>query len=92
MDLTECFAARESLLMEGALGERLKREYHLEFDGDVVMAGLVYREEGRRAPEALWGEYAAIAGEFSLPLLATPPTRRGNPVGPLPVFPGNCAG
>ncbi len=78
MDLTECFAARESLLLEGALGERLKREYRLEFDGDVVMAGLVYREEGRRALEALWGEYAAIAGEFSLPLLATTPTRRVN--------------
>ena len=90
MDLTECFAARESLLMEEALGERLKREYHLEFDGDVVMAGLVYREEGRRAPEALWG---GIRGDCRgiFPALAGP-TRRGNRVGPLPVFPGNCAG
>lgn len=25
-----------SILMEGALGERLKREYHLDFDKDVA--------------------------------------------------------
>ena len=35
--------------MEGALGERLKREYHLAFDKNVVMAGLVYSENGRNA-------------------------------------------
>ena len=64
--------------MEGALGERLKREYHLAFDKNVVMAGLVYSENGRNALEELWSGYAEIARRYHLPFLATTPTRRTN--------------
>lgn len=40
MDLLEAFSQRSFILMEGALGgERLKLEYGLAFDEDVVMAG-----------------------------------------------------
>lgn len=54
MRFADCFRTRESLLLEGALGERLKREYYLQFDGHVVMAALVYSAAGRAALEALW--------------------------------------
>ena len=64
--------------MEGALGERLKREYGLQFDEQVAMAALVRSSDGRRALSALWREYAAIARQAGVPFLATTPTRRAN--------------
>ncbi len=77
-DFATCFARSPFLLMEGALGERLKREFQIVFDGDVAMAGLVYQDRGRQALRRLWGEYAAIAGKYALPFMATTPTRRAN--------------
>ncbi len=78
MNFTDCMKNSNSILMEAALGERLKREYHLILDEDVVMAALVYSENGRRALKELWGEYAQIAAINHLPFLATTPTRRTN--------------
>lgn len=45
--LLECFEKAPFLLMEGALGERLKREYGLQFDEQVAMAALVRSSPGR---------------------------------------------
>lgn len=78
MSFIDCMKNRSSILMEGALGERLKREYHLVLDESVTMAGLVYSEKGRKALKELWSEYAKIAGTYHLPFLATTPTRRTN--------------
>ena len=78
MDFASCLADGRSVLMEGALGERLKREHQLAFDEHVAMAGLVYEAEGRAALVGLWSEYADIAQRYGLPLLATTPTRRAN--------------
>ena len=78
MALTGCVERHESILMEGALGERLKREYRLTLDPNVDMAGLVYSRAGRTALRELWNGYAAIAGAHGLPFLATTPTRRAN--------------
>jgi len=64
--------------MEGALGERLKREYRLQPDEHVALAGLVYHARGSAALTELWSEYAAIAHRHDLPLLAATPTRRAN--------------
>ena len=64
--------------MEGALGERLKREYGLKIDGTVAMANLVYEESGRAALLNLWSEYIDIARRYQLPFMATTPTRRAN--------------
>lgn len=65
-------------LMEGALGERLKREYCLLPDGVVALASHVYSAEGRAALTELWQGYLAIAQRYSLPFIATTPTRRVN--------------
>ena len=78
MDFASCLADGRSVLMEGALGERLKREHRLRFDEHVAMAGLVYEAPGRAALTGLWSEYADIAQRHGLPLLATTPTRRAN--------------
>lgn len=78
MGFKQCILDRPAILMEGALGERLKREYGLVPDEEVALAALVYREKGCFALEALWGEYIRIAADYGLPLLATTPTRRAN--------------
>lgn len=38
MSFTECISQNKTIFMEGALGERLKREYGLTFDENVAMA------------------------------------------------------
>lgn len=78
MDFFTCYTNKSPILMEGALGERLKREYNLSFDKYVAMASLVYTDEGRQALTHLWKEYIVIAKEYNLPFIATTPTRRAN--------------
>ncbi|HWP96299.1 MAG TPA: homocysteine S-methyltransferase family protein [Syntrophomonadaceae bacterium] len=78
MDFTTCFYRSKNMLMEGALGERLKREIHLTIDPDVALAALVYDDEGSQALLAFWNEYADVATKYHLPFLATTPTRRAN--------------
>lgn len=78
MDLAVCLATNQSVLMEAALAERVKREYRLRLDEHVALAGLVYDARGRAALTGLWSEYAAIAHRHDLPLLVTTPTRHAN--------------
>ena len=73
--LLECFEKAPPSSDGGALGERLKREYGLQFDEQVAMAALVRSSDGRRALSALWREYAAIARQAGVPFLATTPNR-----------------
>lgn len=78
MKLEQSFQLHNSFLMEGALGERLKREYNLTFDDNVAMAKLVYSSEGKTALTEVWEQYRSIANRYGLPFLATTPTRRAN--------------
>lgn len=78
MNITERMNNRTPLLMEGALGERLKNEYHLIPDEQVALAGILYQPGGRAALQRLWREYMAIADAHQLPILLTTPTRRVN--------------
>lgn len=78
MGFVECIRESDYILMEGALGERLKREYHLVPDEKIALASMIYSEEGRMALRQLWNEYSRIAKRYSLPFLATTPTRRAN--------------
>ncbi len=78
MSFSDAFSRTPLFMMEGALGERLKRESGLCFDEQIAMARLVRSEQGRKALTSLWREYREIANEFSLPFLAATPTRRAN--------------
>ena len=78
MDFMACYSTTPSILMEGALGERLKREYGICLDETPGMAGLVYDHRGRTALTSIWNEYIGIADEYQMPLLVTTPTRRAN--------------
>ena len=78
MDFETCFRQSRYLLLEGALGERLKREYGLKIDGPAAIAPLITQPAGRAALRELWGQYRAVARRHRLPFLATTPTRRAN--------------
>lgn len=78
MTLRERISRNETFLMEGALSERLKREYQLDTSNEVAMASLVYQKAGRDALRTLWLQYLTLANEYNLPFLATTPTRRAN--------------
>ena len=88
MTFEECFEISPILLMEGALGERLRREYHVRFDSAIAMAALVEDPAGRRALGEQWSQYREIARRHGMPLLATTP-----PAGPTaPVWNGRAGG
>ncbi len=76
--LPALFGKGAIFLMEGALGERLKREYGLVIDGPVAMGDLLYQPGGKEALQSLWKGYLAIAERNGLPFLATTTTRRLN--------------
>jgi len=78
LDFRECMKRNNNILMEGALGERLKREYNVAFDEHVAMARLIYTKTGAAALTALWNEYIDIVKRYGLPFMATTPTRRAN--------------
>lgn len=78
MNFISCFETSPVLLMEGALGERLKREYNLLSDENVGLADIIYRDGGKEALHTLWTQYLDIAVKYNLPFLAATPTRRAN--------------
>ena len=49
MDFKARLQSGAPILMEGALGERLQREFGLSIDGAVATASLVYDARGRAA-------------------------------------------
>ena len=78
MNFRNCIETKPAILMEGALGERLKREHNIIFDKFVAMAGLIYEKKSASALSSLWNEYIEIARKYQLPFIATTPTRRAN--------------
>jgi len=73
-----CIAERGRILMEGAFGERLKREYTVKFDPHVDMTRMIEQAEGRRALCKLYQEYAGIAERHGLPFMTMPTSRRAD--------------
>lgn len=78
MSFISCYDKNQFLLMEGALGERLKREYNLQPDCDVAFADIIYRKGGKEALNELWSQYIDAAKKSGLSFIATTPTRRAN--------------
>lgn len=72
------FARHRALLTEGAIGQRMEREYGIAPDPDIVYAALPYRKNSRRALAELYRQYLGIARDYGLPMLLTTNTRRAN--------------
>lgn len=78
MNFETCYHRSAVMLMEGAIGERLKREYNIVIDANIAMASLVYSDYSRQAMKNIFGEYVSIATKYNLPFIATTPTRRAS--------------
>lgn len=78
VSFVSCYEKSPVILMEGALGERLKREYDLPSDDMIAFADIIYRKGGQEALCAIWTQYIDIARKYNLPFMATTPTRRAN--------------
>jgi S-methylmethionine-dependent homocysteine/selenocysteine methylase len=48
------------------------------FEDKVAMANLIYDDKSRQAMQTIFQEYVKIAEKYSLPFIATTPTRRAN--------------
>ena len=64
--------------MEGALAERLKREFNITIDDDVALASIIYKKEYAKVLKELFIQYINIANKYDLPIMITTPTRRAN--------------
>ncbi len=78
MSFDSCYEKSPVILMEGALGERLKREYNFRYDDNVALANIIYRSGGKKALCELWNQYIDVAKNYNFPFIATTPTRRAN--------------
>lgn len=78
MNFAKCITSSPTILMEVALGERIKREFNINIDGTIAMIDLVCIENGIMALKSLWQEYIDISRKYQLPFIATTPTRRAN--------------
>ena len=66
----------EIILTEGALAERLKKEYKLKMDDSINHAGIIY--EAPAVIENIYRQYLDIAEKYDLPVMIMTPTRRVN--------------
>ena len=55
------FSGYDEILMEGALAERLKREYNILINQDVELASIVYNEKQGKILRKLFSQYINIA-------------------------------
>jgi len=78
INFESCFEIASGILMEGALAERLKREHQIVFDQHIAMAGLIYKQDAKRAIVNIYNQYIGTAEKYHLPLMITTPTRRAN--------------
>lgn len=72
-------AARQPLLMEGAVVERVRRSSPGLLDPLLVNAPLIYDADGSAALRQIYRDYLAIGHRHALPLLLLAPTWRANP-------------
>lgn len=78
MNFESCYTNSPFIMMEGALGERLKREYNIAVDEVIALAGHIYNENSKQAVKELFHQYLKIAQHYHLPIMLTTPTRRAN--------------
>ncbi len=78
MNIRECFDSGKTIMIEGALGVRLRGEYGVYPNPIVANASLVYEERARAAMKEIYEQYMGIADHYNLPIMLMTPTRRAN--------------
>ena len=57
------------ILTEGAVVERLRREFHIPLDEDLIHAALIYNDSYREVLAGIYKQYIDIATRHQLPLM-----------------------
>ena len=68
--------SKDFILTEGAIVERLKKEYQVKLDSFINHAGLIYDDPNTLS--ILYKQYIEIAEEYDIPIMIMTPTRRVN--------------
>ncbi|MBX4267279.1 hypothetical protein [Clostridium estertheticum] len=64
------------LLTEGAIIERVKREFCIPLNKDILPAGLIYDEKGIEILSLIYQQYIDVADSYNIPIMLMTPTRR----------------
>lgn len=78
MSFLSCFNTAPFILTEGAIVERLKKEFNIKMDDDIVHAGLIYNDKQADILKGIYKQYIDIAVKYDLPIMIMTPTRRAN--------------
>lgn len=76
--LKHCLNIKHLILTEGAVGQRIEREFSLKPDEDIMYASLIYDAAGRDALASIYRSYLQVAEDYKLPILLFTNTRRAN--------------
>lgn len=66
------------ILAEGAVIERIKREFKFELDQYIENAGMIYDNKGKKILDKIYNQYISVAYKFDLPIIILSPTWRAN--------------
>ncbi len=78
MNFIETISSIKIILTEGAIIERLKREFNYSLDEVLSNAAMLYDVEGKILLEKLYREYIDIAVNSGFPIMLLTPTWRAN--------------
>jgi homocysteine S-methyltransferase len=79
MDFISTFNTSKLIFTEGAVVERLRREYRVQLNQHIVHSGLVYDQKGRLILREIYKQYIDIVRKCNIPMMIFTPTRRANP-------------
>ncbi|MFW9989471.1 MAG: homocysteine S-methyltransferase family protein [Candidatus Odinarchaeota archaeon] len=66
------------ILTEGAVIERVKREFKYELNQYIENAGMIYDTIGKKILDKIYNQYISVAYKYNLPILILAPTWRAN--------------
>ncbi|MGL4850505.1 MAG: homocysteine S-methyltransferase family protein [Clostridium sp.] len=76
--LMQYIKSSKYILMEGAILERLKHEFHINIDNNVALANIVYDDVNKEKIKFIYKEYIETSIKYNIPIMITTPTRRAN--------------
>ncbi|MGF7050792.1 S-methylmethionine-dependent homocysteine/selenocysteine methylase [Paenibacillus sp. DS2015] len=78
LKIEDLIATAPLIMTEGAVVERLRREFKVELDPYLVHSGFIYNSSNREILRGIYKGYIDIVYKRELPILIFTPTRRAN--------------
>ncbi|MFX1380221.1 MAG: homocysteine S-methyltransferase family protein [Promethearchaeota archaeon] len=79
MVLKELLSESPLVLAEGAVIERIKREFKYKMNPYIQNAAMIYDAKGRNILDKIFSQYILVAYKYKIPMLNLAPTWRTNP-------------